>query len=138
MTSFKGSSTPEATGQSNNKVYFEAFTDNNVNEEGVLVDQVILSDDGDELIAIDNSNVLEARTHYIGYFQYWSNTDGGVIGPFRGEEFTLALRASSQSPVVEDLTGASFFSRDGIDFNLFQDNQITSFIINYKEEVICD
>ncbi|MBL4798475.1 MAG: hypothetical protein JKY50_13745 [Oleispira sp.] len=125
----------DAAGQSDNKVYFEVFTDNNLDEAGISIDQVILADDGHELVSF---NVGESSQHYIGDYQYWYNTDGGVIGPFRGEEFTIAVRATSQSPVGEDLTGASFFSREGTEYNFFKDPKITSFIITYKEEVICD
>ena len=125
----------DETGQSNNKVYFEVFTDNNLDEDGVLVDQVILADDGQELVSVSSS---DSGQHYIGDYEYWYNTDGGVIGPFRGEEFTIAVRATSQSPVGEDLTGASFFSREGTEYNFFKDPKITSFIVTYKEEKLCD
>ena len=125
----------DAAGQSDNKVYFEVFSDNNYDETGIAIDQVILADDGHELISV---NTDLSGQHYIGDYQYWYNTDGGVIGPFRGEEFTIAVRATSQSPVGEDLTGASFFSREGTEYNFFKDPKITSFIITYKEEVTCD
>ena len=125
----------DETGQSNNKVYFEVFTDNNLDEDGVLVDQVILADDGQELVSVSSD---ASGQHYIGDYQYWHNTDGGVIGPFRGEEFTIAVRATSQSPVGEDLTGASFFSREGTEYNFFKDPKITSFIVTYQEETFCD
>jgi hypothetical protein len=124
----------DAAGQSDNKVYFEVFTDNNPDEASVSVDQVILADDGHELVSV---NADESGQHYIGDYQYWYNTDGGVIGPFRGEEFTIAVRATSQSPVGEDLTGASFFSREGTEYNFFKDPKITSFIVTYKEEQFC-
>ena len=125
----------DAAGQSDNKVYFEVFTDNNLDEAGVLVDQVILADDGHELTSVSAD---ESGQHYIGDYQYWYNTDGGVIGPFRGEEFTIAVRATSQSPVGEDLTGASFFSREGTEYNFFNDPTITSFLVTYNEEEFCD
>lgn len=94
----------DAAGQSDNKVYFEVLTDNNINQSGSHVDQVILSDDSGELRSVRKD---QSGQHYIGDFQYWHNTDGGIIGPFRGEEFSLAVRATSHSPVGEDLTEPS-------------------------------
>jgi hypothetical protein len=38
---------------------------------------VILSDDGHELVTV---NTADSGQHYIGDYQYWYNTDGGIIG----------------------------------------------------------
>lgn len=59
--------------------------------------------------------------NYIGTFAYKKNTDGGVIGPFSGETFEIAVSISEKllnQNIIYQIDGAKFYSSDGSSFIL--------------------
>ncbi len=98
-----------------------------------LADKVVLSDDDLELKMARE----EGDTHfYEGRFQYWHNTDGGVIGPFRGEAFNIRVAPISYG----DLRTAIFYSADGSRLILKDstDNKPTAYIIAFQGYENCN
>lgn len=124
----------DAGGSKNNKVSWDITTKRNS-----LLDSVIVADDPDqygipELIrkpqdTINNSSLYEGR------FEYWENTDGGVIGPFKGTNFEIGVNVLSSG----DLNKATFFSSDNKTFSLTdQNNALSSFIISFDSTSACN
>ncbi|OGR02025.1 MAG: hypothetical protein A2284_10365 [Deltaproteobacteria bacterium RIFOXYA12_FULL_61_11] len=108
-----------------------------------LRDAVLQSDDANvraigryqgpefRLLSTDQAHATKL---YIGDWKYQSNTDGGVLGPFEGEDFTIAVRIDQTG----NLTNATFFSANGQTFQLKDATRnISSFIIAYAGEQTC-
>ena len=94
-------------------------------------DKVILSDDNKELTQTFQSPL---KSRYQARFQYWKNTDGGVIGPFVGKNYQIQVHILNTG----DIQNAIFYSADGNAFPLKdENNQISSFVISYKSEQTC-
>lgn len=85
-------------GSANNKVLWAIETSGNNSQ-----DKILLSDDPGELKELSQSN---GRKVYRGDFQYWLNTDGGVIGPFVTDDFTISVKYLNNG----DLLDISFYS----------------------------
>ena len=79
-------------GSADNQVNMDITTTGNSKN-----DQVILSDDGNELHR-DNTDIT-GGWKYVDRFHYWSNTDGGVIGPFAGPVRTFPSKLNYWIPV---------------------------------------
>ncbi len=110
-------------------------------------DGIFLSDDGRELK--DKGEIANSHKLYEGRFHYWYNTDGGVIGPFNGEDFKILVKPIESYELYKDengefqrrdaFNGATFFSADGTKVKLDdQDGNVHSYIIEFKEEKSCD
>lgn len=71
------------------------------------VDSVLLSDDRSEVKKIESGdekvNKYEARLHY------WHNTDGAVIGPFKGKDLKIKIKIYN----IGDNKSVAFHSSDG-------------------------
>lgn len=121
-------------GSENNKVNWDISTKRNS-----LLDSVIVSDDPDqngipELIR-KPQDVVSQSSFYQGRFEYWKNTDGGVIGPFKGTNFEIAVNVLSSG----DLSKATFFSSDNKTFSLTDNNNnLSSFIISFDSTSACE
>ncbi|MCB0377386.1 MAG: hypothetical protein KDD33_02750 [Bdellovibrionales bacterium] len=85
-----------------------------------LDDRVLLSDDNSELKEVSPS-------YYQGRFHYWSNTDGGVIGPMKKD---VGIKVLFQFQETGDIHSARFYSANGFSFKLESSSlNISSFII---------
>ncbi|MCB9073411.1 MAG: hypothetical protein H6623_07295 [Bdellovibrionaceae bacterium] len=116
----------DEAGSSDNIVNMDIETVGNNNN-----DRVILSDDNGELKYITTvGNVRQ----YQGRFHYWSNTDGGVLGPFQGTDFKIRVKFLNTG----DVQDARFYSANGYAFDLKDsENQISSFIIAFEDYEDC-
>jgi hypothetical protein len=93
-------------------------------------DSVILSDDSGEM-KLKSSTADE--NNYEGRFQYWSNTDGAVIGPFTTEEYKIEVSVLNGG----DNKDAKFYSQDGNDLTLLDGGNLSSFEISFKGVRTC-
>ncbi|MCB0391257.1 MAG: hypothetical protein KDD58_08200 [Bdellovibrionales bacterium] len=95
-------------------------------------DRVLLSDDNGEIDLVETTNfghIYEARFHY------WENTDGGIIGPFVGDDFLIKINVLNSG----DIQNATFFSANNHNFSLKdKNNQVSSFIIGFLEYRKCN
>lgn len=113
-------------GSAGNEYTVEVLVSNNQ-----LADNVVLSDDAAELTRMSQT---QEGSIYSGKFKYWSNTDGGVIGPFVGTEYKIQFRVKNSG----DISTAKFYSADGGSFQLKdKNNGISSFIISYLSYEEC-
>lgn len=117
-------------GSKDNSVKWLISTANNERK-----DRVILSDDKGELKEL-SSLKNHSNKYYLGKWRYWSNTDGGVIGPFRGSEFEIKVKVSNTG----DLKTATFYSADGNNYSLMSEDgkSLSSFIIKYEGRETCN
>ncbi len=119
----------DAGGSADNIVQWDITTKGNGAQ-----DSVILSDDDLELNLTSQIKGDQAANFYQGRFHYWSNTDGGVIGPFKGTNFEISAKVMQTG----DLKRASFFSSDGKTFSLTDNNNaLSSFIISFDSTAAC-
>lgn len=117
----------DSGGSSNNRVDLDIEVSGNAQ-----MDSVILSDDGHELKQVSSSGGLNS---YEGRFHYWNNTDGGVIGPFQGENYKIHVRVLQTG----DIQNARFYSANGYSFQLKDQQQdISSFIITFESIENCN
>jgi hypothetical protein len=98
----------DAGGSEDNKVQWEIKVIKNE-----MKDKVILSDDGGEL-KLKDKNQQEGSHFYEGDFHYWNNTDGGVIGPFIGDEYEIHVKPLDSG----DNEINTFYSQKGELFSL--------------------
>ncbi len=108
-------------------------------------DAVILADDKNELKYKGESN---GKNLYEGRFHYWYNTDGGVIGPFNGEDYKITVKpiesyelykVNGKNERRDAFNGATFYSADGTVVELDdKDGNFHSYIIQFKEEMTCE
>ncbi|MCB0341445.1 MAG: hypothetical protein H6626_13820 [Pseudobdellovibrionaceae bacterium] len=88
-------------------------------------DDVLLSDDANEL---KRSAETQEGHQYEGRFHYWDNTDGGIIGPFEGEDFYIKVNVLETG----DIQDATFYSEGDRKFSLNNaNNKVSSFIIGF-------
>lgn len=123
----------DAGGSEDNQVSWDVKTSRNS-----LLDSVIVTDDPNsgtpELQRVSQSPD-EQSSAYQGRFHYWSNTDGGVIGPFKGTNFEIGVNVLSSG----DLNKATFFSSDDQKFSLTDtNNNLSSFIISFDSTSACE
>ncbi len=111
-----------------------------ISKRNSILDSVIVTDDpndpkvGKELALKSHDSVAQTN-YYQGRFHYWSNTDGGVIGPFKGTNFEIGVNVLSSG----DLNKATFFSSDNKTFSLTdQNNNLSSFIISFDSTSACE
>src|SRR5690606_28048784 len=72
-------------GSPDNKVDWDIYTWGNNNS-----DQVMLMDD--PVDTFEFKGVFGNKRKYEGRWHYWSNTDGGILGPFIGEDFLIRVQ----------------------------------------------
>lgn len=95
-------------------------------------DSVLLSDDKLELKKV---GVANGASFYEGDFWYSKNTDGGVVGPLRGDDFEVQMSLSKMG----DNNDAVFYSANGSSFKLKTDTVLEpSFIIKKSAMVTCN
>ena len=72
---------------------------------------------------------------FQGRFHYWSNTDGGVIGPFsEDEKFSIRFQFTG----VGDVASARFYSANDFSFVLADEKKaVSSFIISNEGFEAC-
>ncbi len=88
-------------GSPDNKISLDVAVKNNDSDE-----QIILSDDKLEIKKVssdDGVSVYQAR------MRYWKNTDGGIIGPVKGDNLSINVKLN----VVGDTSKLIFYSADG-------------------------
>lgn len=123
--SFNFFSNVDAGGSKDNIVEWDIATSGNN-----LRDDVILSDDHLELSKTGSSG---GEQYYAGRFHYWSNTDGGVIGPF-ADKFRIAVKVLRAGDVID----AAFYSADGSVLPLRNGAEpVSSFIVGYQGHQTC-
>lgn len=89
-------------------------------------DRVVLSDDGDELQLV---STFGDTNIYNGDFNYWKNTDGGIIGPLVNETFLISVKYINNG----DLANIAFYSQGGDTIQLTANTlESDSFIITPK------
>ncbi len=108
-------------------------------------DAVILADDKNEL---KYKGEVNGQNLYEGRFHYWYNTDGGVIGPFNGEDYKIIVKPIESYELYkvygknerrDAFNGATFYSADGTVVELDdKDGNFHSYIIQFKEEMTCE
>jgi len=108
-------------------------------------DAVILADDKNEL---KYRGEVSGQNLYEGRFHYWYNTDGGVIGPFNGEDYKIIVKPIESYELYkvngvnerrDAFNGATFYSADGTVVQLDdQDGNFHSYIIQFKEDMTCE
>ncbi len=110
-------------GSSNNKLEIDITTEGNADQ-----DRVLLSDDGNELKKVGEI--------YEGRFQYWNNTDGGVIGPFKK---TSPFKIKVAILETGDIETARFYSANNFHFSLSSAiTPVSSFVIANESYHTCD
>lgn len=107
------------------------FSVNFVTMGNDMNDDVLLSDDNAELKRVSQG---ADGTKYEGRFHYWSNTDGGVIGPFLSSNFKIIVQVKSTG----DVNNARFYSAGGGNFSLMSNGEVSSFIIAYRDQNNCE
>lgn len=103
-------------------------------------DKVILADDSSTELFLDDvkcggSDPQQIYRHRAGY---GGNTDGGVIGPFEGKQFAIAVRVLQ----THDLEDVAFYSAEGSVYHFERKNYVAwnkapkfwSFILAYANE----
>jgi hypothetical protein len=116
-------------GSPSNSVKWEIITfGNNKN------DRVLLSDDLGELILRSEN---ENSRVYDGMYSYWSNSDGGVLGPFIGKSYKIVVH----NLIAGDNEHVVFYSANGQALNLMQNTEggpiPSSFVIQHKSVLEC-
>lgn len=116
----------DAGGSDENEVHWTIEVEGNE-----MKDEVLISDDGNELRLLERGNDLNL---YQAKFKYWKNTDGGAIGPLEGEDFKIYVKNIGAG----DIEDSRFYSANGNSLNLANDDQVVdSFIIKYESFENC-
>ena len=117
----------DAGGSPDNKVRMDVIVTGN---DGV--DRVLISDDSAE---VKRSTASNGETTYQAKLHYWSNTDGGSIGPFVNNNFKARVKIY----YVGDNKEVVFHSADGgiVPLELAQStpNLFSEFEVTFSEEV---
>jgi hypothetical protein len=97
------------------------------------LDSVLLSDDPGELQLYSSTTTTETQVYRLRS-HYWSNTDGGVIGPFDRTDFRIAVKVLSSGDNID----AAFYSANGTILPLKDgDTPVSSFIIGSEGFETC-
>ena len=120
-----------------NNVKLDVFTDNNSS-----TDAVVVSDDSGET-AKQSSGCGSSSACYTGRYAYNSkNSDGGVIGPFSGEDYKIfvdlggtSIVDGSSSLTVGSLDSFKYYSKDGLSFPL---GNVDNFTVGYNTSIDCE
>lgn len=88
-------------GSKDNTVKWEISTKGNSNQDAIMV-----ADDpnGNELT---DMSPLDDWKRYLGDWRYWSNTDGGAIGPFVGYQYEIKVKMIDRG----DVANIKFYSQ---------------------------
>lgn len=117
----------DAGGSSNNQVKMEVSVHGNDQ-----IDKVLLSDDGNE---VKKSSSADGVNIYSGKMHYWFNTDGGVIGPLKGDDFKIHVKIFN----VGDNKTVGFHSSNGeslaLQTGVSAAEAYSEFVIYYAGEV---
>lgn len=118
-------------GSDYNKVVWEVYTSNNNSSDAVL-----LSDDNMELKKLDSEVAENHSQTYKGVWQYWKNTDGGVIGPFLGNNFEIKVKMIEKGD-VNDVKFHSANAEDDVFLLSDKDEVNTTFFIKFYDQEVC-
>ncbi len=118
-------------GSDYNKVVWEVYTSNNNNS-----DTVLLSDDNMELKKLGSTMDASQSQTYKGIWQYWKNTDGGVIGPFLGNNFEIKVKMIEKGD-VNDVKFHSANAEDDVFLLSDKDEVNTTFFIKFYDQEVC-
>ncbi|MGH1469423.1 MAG: hypothetical protein ACRBBP_11225, partial [Bdellovibrionales bacterium] len=99
-------------GSADNKISLDVVVKNNDSDE-----QIILSDDRLEIKKISSE---DGKSVYQAKMRYWKNTDGGIIGPFTGDDLSINVKLN----VVGDTSRLIFYSADGNEIDLGSEFEI--------------
>ena len=119
-----------------NTVKLDVFTDNNTS-----TDSVVVSDDSGETVK-QSSGCGDSNACYTGRYAYNSkNSDGGVIGPFTGEDYKIFVDLGgissiddSSSLTVGGLNSFKYYSKNGYSFSL---GSVDNFTVGYNSSIDC-
>jgi hypothetical protein len=92
-------------------------------------DNVLLSDDKDELALVDNGRSYQ---FYEARFRYKNNSDGGVVGPLLGKRFRAHFNMLDTSDIQEIYVA----SGDGSGYSIPMD-QASHFFMGHHRSVRC-
>lgn len=128
-------------GSADNTVKWEISTRGNSNQDFVMV-----ADDpnANELNLLPNPNAGFDKS-YLGDWRYWSNTDGGAIGPFSGDQYEIKVKMLDRGDVANikfysQLSTANGAIDDDIEI-LGQDmgnDAPDTFFVRYADVEICE
>lgn len=123
-------SNDRSSGSADNKVKWDILSSGNSS-----ADNVILSDDRHELKLKPNRGWMRDNEQlFKGNWHYWYNTDGGVLGPYNGEDFEIRIRSNHSG----DISAAAFYSADGSVLNLMNEGEVSSFLLKYEDYETCE
>lgn len=115
-------------------------------------DDIILQDDFGEVFSLDPTTYLQENISpgfeqiadylneglaqvFRGSWSYWYNTDGVVLGPFEGENFSIIVSGNYGG----DVNNVAFYSADGQFFDLSDaQGELHSFEIKYEDDQTCE
>ena len=120
-----------------NNVKLDVFTDNNTS-----TDTVVVSDDSSET-SKQSSGCGSSAACYTGRYAYNSkNSDGGVIGPFTGENYRIFVDLGGTSTIdgsstltVGGLDSFKYYSKNGLSFPL---GNVDNFTVGYNTSIDCE
>lgn len=109
------------------------LTSKNNHEDGVLFVDDPLEGQGTDQTEMLNGRPVGENNEYSGAFHYGNHTDGGIIGPFNGEDFEIHVEVLD----TFQIDTARFYSADGTSFNLGSNQSAYSYIIKFNEFETC-
>ena len=120
-----------------NNVKLDVFTDNNSS-----TDEVVVSDDSGET-SKQSSGCGSSAACYTGRYAYNSrNSDGGVVGPFSGENYRIFVDLGGTSTIDDSssltlggLDSFKYYSKNGISFPL---GNVDNFTVGYNTNIDCE
>jgi hypothetical protein len=110
-----------------NSVHLDIFTANNTSSDNVTVTDDIAwqsggSGENQELHLESQDNCSGSNYYcsiYTGRFGYGSNkSDGGVIGPFSGNNYRIMVDLGGKSPLTSSHSTSTEIVKDGISYDL--------------------
>ena len=117
-------------------IKIDVFTDNNSSTDAVVVE-----DDTSAEIGKQSSGCGSSATCYKGRHRYNSaNSDGGVIGPFSGNNYRVFVDLGGTSTINSDtltlgnLDSFKYYSKDGTSFAL---GAVDNFTVGYNTTLDC-
>ena len=117
-------------------IKIDVFTDNNSS-----TDAVVVADDASSEIGKQSSGCGSSTACYKGRHRYNSaNSDGGVIGPFSGNNYRVFVDLGGTSTINSDtltlgnLDSFKYYSKDGTSFAL---GAVDNFTVGYNTTLDC-
>ena len=117
-------------GSEDNQVQWDVYTKNNSK-----LDSVILSDDGSEFKLVNNDDTNYDQK-FEGRWHYWTNTDGGVIGPFNGTDFEIRVDMLLKGD-INDINFHSSTAEDNVFLISDPEEEKTTFFLKYATSTEC-